>query len=759
MPRPFSGREFVFTQPDGTSIRVRGWGDQYHAVFESLDGFTVVKDPASGFYHYAKLSEDENDLVPSGRRVEEVDPRSLGLAAHMRMRREATREKALVAARPMGFRRRWEIRREERKARIRETVRSKGPAAAPPPQETKGDYVGLCLLIQFPDVAGTITQQQVDDFCNTQGYTGFGNHGSVYDYFYDVSGGLFRYTNVVAAYYTAAHNRSYYTDPSVSFGSRARELILEALQHLSDENFDFGSLSSDASGFVYALNVFYAGGCPNNWGEGLWPHSWGLASPYEAAPGMKFSDYQITDMGSQLSLGTFCHENGHMVCDFPDLYDYGYESRGVGDYCLMAFGGGDEKNPTQVGAYLKYNAGWAQNLTPITPGMDAAISALSNDFYIHQRSAEEYFIIENRRRQDRDAALPDAGLAIWHVDEAGSNNDEQMTAARHYECSLEQADNHCDLEHNANTGDGGDLFGAPENDRFADSTTPNSKWWDGTPSGLDVYEISAPGDTMTFKTPSATVEVVRTLRKGAKPKLKIPDNLLKGVRDTLKFPESAVLRGIKVGVDITHPRPRDLRVALIAPWGTRIVLFDRLLVGSKNLRTTFDVASTPALAALRGQFVKGNWALQVSDLAAGETGTLNAWGLEIRAVVVSTLALRESPHVIIPDHVPTGIERNRETRSAGVVKELAVSVDITHPSISDLTLALAAPSGKTVMLHNRGSGFGDRISETYTEATTPGLSTFIGQPVGGEWKLKVADHVGVGEGKLNRWAVEIALQP
>jgi len=757
MPRPFSAKEFVFTQPDGTPLRLRGWGDQNYAVFETLEGFTVVKDPATGFYHYARLSADETELVPSGRRVGAVDPRSLGLTVHARIRPRAAKERALTAARPMGFRRRWEIRREERKARLRATMRSKGPLAAPPPQATTGDYVGLCLLIQFPDVAGTITPQQVTDFCNAQGYTGFGNNGSVYDYFYDVSGGLFRYTNVVTAYYTAAHNRSYYSDPGVTLGTRARELILEALHDLSSQAFDFSSLSSDADGFVYALNVFYAGPCPNNWGEGLWPHSWSLESPYDAAAGKRVNDYQITNMGDQLSLATFCHENGHMVCDFPDLYDYGYQSLGVGDYCLMGYGGPDEKNPTHVGAYLKYNAGWAHSVAEIAPELDATLSALSNDFFIHQRSAAEYFIIENRRQQDRDAALPDAGLAIWHVDETGSNNDEQMTLAHHYECSLEQADNQWDLENDVNSGDGGDLFGAPEDTRFADSTSPNSKWWDGTSSGLDIYEISAPGDTMTFKTPSE--EVVRTLRKGAKPRVKIPDNSLNGIRNTLKFAESAVVRGIRVGVDITHPRPRDLRVSLISPSGTRVVLYYKAGGISKDLRTTFDVATTPALSAVLGQFVKGSWTLHVADLATGQRGTLNAWGLEIRAVMVNTLALQESPRKAIPDDAPTGIARTRAARAAGIVKELAVSVDITHPSISDLTVSLTAPAGKTVLLHNRGGGSGDRISQTYTEGTTPGLGTLAGQPVRGKWKLNVADHAGVGVGKLNRWSVQIALQP
>lgn len=69
MSFPFRGEEFSFTQPDGTHIAVRGWGDQHYAVFETLDGFTVVKDPGTGFYCYAKRSEDENLLESTGVRV------------------------------------------------------------------------------------------------------------------------------------------------------------------------------------------------------------------------------------------------------------------------------------------------------------------------------------------------------------------------------------------------------------------------------------------------------------------------------------------------------------------------------------------------------------------------------------------------------------------------------------------------------------------------------------------------------------------
>ena len=47
MSFPFYDEDFTFTQPDGTQFRVRGWGDQHHAVFETLDGFTVVEDPSN----------------------------------------------------------------------------------------------------------------------------------------------------------------------------------------------------------------------------------------------------------------------------------------------------------------------------------------------------------------------------------------------------------------------------------------------------------------------------------------------------------------------------------------------------------------------------------------------------------------------------------------------------------------------------------------------------------------------------------------
>jgi M6 family metalloprotease-like protein len=497
MPTPFFDEEFTFTNPDGSTIQVRGWGNQHYAVFETLDGYTVVKDPETGFYKYATLSEDKNDLVPTDVTVGEADPKSLGLRPHIRIRRDSAKQKVKSSPLQQGDQPRWQTRRQKKKADLRHLMPATPPEAMPLADTTVGNYVGLCILIAFPDVPATITRQEVIDFCNNPGYSGFGNNGSVRDYFYDVSGAKLTYTNVVTNYYTAQHNRAYYTDPAISYGTRARQLIVEALDHLKSQGFNFSQLTSDSGGYFYALNVFYAGPSVNNWSEGLWPHAWVLAAPYDVGGGKKFKDYQITNMGSQLTLRTFCHENGHMVCNYPDLYDYGGESAGVGHFCLMCYGG-NNKNPVQVCAYLKNEAGWAKKVTSLTPGLAASIAAGQNDFCVFAKNETEYFILENRQQSGRDAFLPDGGLVIWHVDEGGSNNNEQMTPSQHYECSLEQADNRFDLERNANAGDSEDLFGSPYKTQFSDSTAPNSKWWDGGNSNLKIAAISEPAAVMTF---------------------------------------------------------------------------------------------------------------------------------------------------------------------------------------------------------------------------------------------------------------------
>ena len=464
MSAPFVKQTFDFPQPDGSTITVVGTGNRDRATFETLDGKPLHRN-ADGYLVVVQRPAGQG-FAPSSA-PQPVEPSSA-----------------------LATRSRWEQRRAEtRRAR-------KGFAAMaapmPPSRPTVGTFVGLTLLVDFSDAPATIKQAEVEAFCNKPGYNNFGNNGSVFDYFNEVSNGNLQYTNVVAPYYRAKKPKKYYTDRTVAFAKRAQELIREALSYHIAKGFNFSALTADPQNFIYALNVFYAGPCPNAWKEGLWPHQSSLATKIKLADGRSFADYQITDMGDRLTLGTFCHENGHMICDFPDLYPYtAGKGLGAGNYCLMCYGGtgSNATNPVHVGAYLKNEAGWG-TATPAAKGKSYSLTAGQNQFVLHG-SATNYYIIENRFKSGRDALLPDSGLAIWHVDETDSNTSPKL----HYECSLIQADGLGELEAGANYGKPGDLFFAPG------VTTFKGGLYKPKPGQLplDIDQISKPGATVSFK--------------------------------------------------------------------------------------------------------------------------------------------------------------------------------------------------------------------------------------------------------------------
>ncbi len=759
MATPFISKTFKFTQPDGSKIELRGWGDQHYAVFETLDGYTVVKNPSTGFFEVAQVSSDGTMLEPAPGSQGNLDGMRAAAQPGLRINREAARARGMEGALRMGGRR-CDQRREQRKSLARAARTLGGPLMAPPQRTTVGDFVGLCLLIDFPDEQGTIARDEVDKFCNEQGYSGFGNNGSVYDYFNDNSIGRCLYTNIVAEYYRAQHPKSHYTDPAIPQGIRARQLIVEALTHMKANNFDFTQLTADSSGFVYAMNVYYAGEVVNNWAEGLWPHAWHLGTPVELAPGKSAFDYQFTDMSHQLTLGTFCHENGHMLCDYPDLYDYGSESAGTGAYCLMCAGGNiSEKNPTHISAYLKRLSGWAKSVKPIQHNQQITLTAGENDFAIYAKNTSEYFIVENRLKSGRDQSLPDEGVAIWHVDEDGNNSNEQMTPNSHYELSLEQADGDFRLESSPyHYGDSTDLYGQG-NKRFADSTNPSSKWWDGTASNLDIFEIAEPDAAVSFKTKlSQDDSVAQTVKGESSPGLIIPDNRADGITDTILLDQDAIIAGVQVLLDISHTYQGDLRVTLLAPWGEAIILHKRFQGGSAdNIQRTIDESDVQALATMHGHSTKGEWRLLVQDMASVDVGTLNRWALEFDAVAQpqGVVVMEESPGIHIPDKDPVGVQRSLSTNAPGNVGSVELSLDITHTWIGDLRISFRSPAGTDVIIHDETGGSTDDVVKTFSPSTTPALGNLAGQSIVGDWQLRVSDRAGQDVGKLNNWRVVI----
>jgi immune inhibitor A len=182
------------------------------------------------------------------------------------------------------------------------------------------------------------------------------------------------------------------------------------------------------------------------------------------------------------------------VLGLPDLYDTSYRSEGVGHWCLMGSGswGGKGKKPTRMSCWCLSKLGW---ITPVNakPG-DYTLDTLENNpkkqclrVWTGGKQGPEYFLLENRQKAGRDIALPGSGLAVWHINEARSDN----TNPNAYKVGLVQADGKRDLELAKNDGDAKDLFpGALKKTRFNDKTTPSACAHDRKPTGVDLSGIA-----------------------------------------------------------------------------------------------------------------------------------------------------------------------------------------------------------------------------------------------------------------------------
>ena len=116
------------------------------------------------------------------------------------------------------------------------TTGGKIPLTSAPSFETKGNFTGCMLLVEFSDVKwpSTITKANMDTYANDEnGAKLWNNTSSIWQFYHDVSCGKVSYKNVVIGPVTVPHPRSYYDDTGKDSGQCARLLIGDALDVLS----------------------------------------------------------------------------------------------------------------------------------------------------------------------------------------------------------------------------------------------------------------------------------------------------------------------------------------------------------------------------------------------------------------------------------------------------------------------------------------------------------------------------------------------
>ena len=234
------------------------------------------------------------------------------------------------------------------------------------------------------------------------------------------------------------------------------------------------------------------------------------------------------------TIGIMAHELGHAYFLLPDLYDTRLSpiNSGIGAFGLMGSGvWGSKSSSEKSGATPVHLSAWSkENISACVPqtvdnGTDNLTlpavyknidNASSCGIYKATTSTSgEYFLFENRSSGGYDQGFNgllldnsssygvwssySGGAAIWHIKDILSTCSDNNTCETQSPklVDLEEA-NDGDLDNASSYGRTTNLFYSGNNSTFDNSSTPNSKLYDNSSSGISATSISAAKDNMTL---------------------------------------------------------------------------------------------------------------------------------------------------------------------------------------------------------------------------------------------------------------------
>lgn len=125
----------------------------------------------------------------------------------------------------------------------------------------------------------------------------------------------------------------------------------------------------------------------------------------------------------------------------------------------------------------------------------------------------------------------------------------------------------------------------------------------------------------------------------------------------------------------------------------------------------------------------------------------------------SRLRVEARPRLTIPDADPAGVVSEIVVQATGRrIASLAVGLAIVHSYRGDLLVSVESPSETSVVIFEGDFGDGEpHVFATLTSDEVPELADLAGEDPAGIWRLRVVDRLGLDEGTLERWSLEIEL--
>ncbi len=484
--RTYYGTDYTFTQPDGDSVSVRLYGDDLYIHAESEDGYTLIQDPDDGYICYALVSLDSLEYASSGIRYrggEAPKAVSMIVGPHARISADALAQKFSEVKNTLG------IKDPSEKPQLR--------AATVLPDT----IYGVTLLIDFPDCKFPFTTTQLDKFLNGNGSIN-GNARSIKEYFQWISNGKLTYINrLPKTPYTAPNVKSYYapSDATTYTFDRLLPVVNDALNSFSKskDGFDLSDISVNKSCY-YALNIFYAGACPNKWATGLWAHKG--TTTIKVNNDSRFNrsisqPYQLSHCSEELNMCSFVHESFHLILDAPDFYPFDSHN----DNTAQTFNVADEfvlrnkKDPPLPNPYILDAAGWLDKkivLNDLKKGTKVNLEYGPGNVAVYYGNVdgdpmkERYYVeVRSFYYNTNKQAVNTPGVYIWHVYEPGDNR---------YENYPDKLD--CRPASSTNP-----FWSSSSPSKvFSDNSTPSAKWINGQNSGIYLCNFSKADLKMSF---------------------------------------------------------------------------------------------------------------------------------------------------------------------------------------------------------------------------------------------------------------------
>ncbi len=113
--------------------------------------------------------------------------------------------------------------------------------------------------------------------------------------------------------------------------------------------------------------------------------------------------------------------------------------------------------------------------------------------------------------------------------------------------------------------------------------------------------------------------------------------------------------------------------------------------------------------------------------------------------------------VMIPDNNSSGIVSEIQINDSAIVKDIQVSLNITHDYLGDIEVSLISPTGQITLLQGRTLGRQTVLNRSYSLQTTPTLRRMLGRSAQGRWQLKVVDAIANDTGMINSWKLSIGV--